>query len=194
MIRWTVAALALVLTTLVVLALLPDRRPDPPDARIRLFDASLTLYPEADPDAVWTFAVPEAVYDPTAETTTLFDLRDGARLEGGEVDFTLAGDLVVIDRNDDLRGDRLVAVLQADGLVLEMESRAGRQVHVDQRAGRFAVPRATISGDGLDGVYEDMRIAFDFTEFEAGGPGTVGIASFEAERQRSPSAAPGGPP
>lgn len=185
MIRWTVAALSAVLVTLVALALLPDRRAEPPDARIRLHDAQLTLYPEADPVAVWTFAVPEALFDPTTDTTTLLDLRDGARLEGGAVDFTIAGALVVIDRNDDLRGDHLIAVLQADGLVLDMEGRDGRQVHVDQRAGRFAVPRATISGDGLDGIYEDMRIAFDFTEFEAGGPGTVGIATFEAERGRA---------
>jgi len=183
--RWTLVALVAVLLTLVVVSLLPDRRSDPPDARIRLYDAQLTLYPEADPAAVWLFSVPEAIYDPNAETTTLLDLREGARTEAGEVDFTLTGERVVIDRNDDLRGDHLVAVLAADGLTLEMEGRAGRQVHVDQRAGRFAVPRATITGDGLDGVYEDMRIAFDFTEFEAGGPGTVGIASFDAERGRS---------
>ncbi len=173
------------LVLLGVLALLPDRRAEAPDASIRLFDAKLTLYPEADPDAVWTFAVPEAAFDPLTETTTLFDLRDGARSEGGLIDFTLAGAEVVIDRNDDLRGDHLRAVLQADGLELDMEGRDGRQVHIDQRAARFAVPRATITGDGLDGVYEDMRIAFDFTEFEAGGPGTVGYATFEAERGRA---------
>ena len=185
MLRWTLVALVGVLVTLVVVAALPDRRADPPDASIRLFDARLTLYPEADPDAVWTFAVPEAAFDPSAETTTLFDLREGARRVGEEVDFTLTGDEVVIDRNDDLRGDALQAVLEADGLVLDMEARAGRQVRIDQRAGRFEVPRATITGDGLDGVYEDMRIAFDFTEFEAGGPGTVGFATFEAERGRA---------
>jgi hypothetical protein len=183
--RWALASLFAVLGTLVVLATLPDRRADAPDASIRLFDARLVLYPEADPDAVWTFAVPEAAYDPVAETTTLFDLREGARRVGDEVDFTLQGAEVIIDRNDDLRGDQLRAVLQADGLQLDMEARAGRQVVIDQRAGRFEVPRASITGDGLDGVYEDMRIAFDFTEFEAGGPGTVGYATFEAERGRS---------
>lgn len=180
--RWTVVALVGVLLTLVVVAALPDRRAEPPDASIRLFDARLTLYPEADPEAIWTFVVPEASYDPTAETTTLLDLRDGARSVGGEVDFTLTGDELVIDRNDDLRGDALQAVLQADGLVLDMTARAGRQVRIVQREARFEVPRATITGDGLDGVYEDMRIAFDFTEFEAGGPGTVGYATFETER------------
>jgi len=180
--KWTVVVLAAVILALVALSALPDRRADPPDASIRLFEARLTLYPEADPDAIWTFVVPEASFDPTAETTTLFDLRDGARSVAGEVDFTLTGDEVVIDRNDDLRGDALRAVLQADGLVLDMAARAGRQVRIDQRAARFEVPRATITGDGLDGVYEDMRIAFDFTEFEAGGPGTVGYATFEAER------------
>ncbi len=185
MLRWTLAGLALVLLTLVALTALPDQRGEAPDAGIRLYEAQLTLYPEADPDAVWTFVVPEALYDPRAETTTLFDLRDGARSEGGEIDFTLQGAELIIDRNDDLRGDHLLAVLQADGLELEMEAREGRQVVIDQRGGRFEVPRATITGDGLDGIYEDMRIAFDFTEFEAGGPGTVGYATFEAERGRA---------
>ena len=182
MLRWALVALILVLVTLLLLTLLPDRRAEAPDADIHLFEARITLYPEADPDAIWTFVVPEARYDPLAETTTLLDLREGSRSEGGEVDFTIEGEEVIIDRNDDLRGDHLRAVLLADGLELDMEARQGRQVVVDQRAGRFEVPRANITGDGLDGVYEDMRIAFDFTEFEAGGPGTVGYATFEADR------------
>jgi hypothetical protein len=170
---------------LAVLSLLPDRRPVVPDATITLYDVRLTLFPEADPLAVWSFESPEARFDPAADTTVLRDLRDGRRIVGGETDFTLHGDEVTIDRNDDLIGARLSAHLVRDGWDLEMSARDGRLVRIAQREGRFEVPRAEIRGEGLDGVYEDMRITFDFTEFEAGGPGTVGYAAFEADRAPS---------
>lgn len=36
-----------------------------------------------------------------------------------------------------------------------------------------------MSGPDLgESVFEDMRISFDFTDFEAGGPGTVGYSEF----------------
>jgi hypothetical protein len=182
--RWSAASVVLVVVVagLLVLSALPDRRPEVPDATITLYDVALTLYPEADPDATWTFAAPEARYDTRAETTVLLDLRDGQRLVDGRLDFTLEGDEVTIDRSDDLIGDRLRAHLVEDGWDLDMSARDGRLVRIAQREGRFEVPRAEISGEGLDGIYEDMRISFDFTEFEAGGPGTVGYAAFEADR------------
>jgi hypothetical protein len=175
-------ALVAVVATLAALTLLPDVRPEVPDASITLYDVALTLYPEADPDATWTFSAPEARFDPRLETTLLMSVQDGRRVVGGEVDFTLEGDEVTIDRNDDLIGDRLSAHLVADGWDIDMASRGARRVRIAQREGRFEVPRAEIRGEGLDGVYEDMLISFDFTEFEAGGPGTVGYASFEADR------------
>jgi hypothetical protein len=183
-VRWSFAliVLAAVIASLAILASLPDRRPEVPDATITLFDVNLTLYPEADPDATWSFAAPEAHFDPRVETTRLLGVHDGRRVVGDEIDFTLVGDEVLIDRNDDLIGDRLSAHMVADGWDLDMASRGGRQVRIAQREGRFEVPRAEIRGEGLDGVYEDMLISFDFTEFEAGGPGTVGYASFEADR------------
>lgn len=187
MLRLSAALLVLVavIASLALLASLPDRRPEVPDTRIRLFDVDLTLHPEADPEAVWSFRSPEAHFDPRLETTTLMAVEDGRRTVDGVVDFTLEGDEVMIDRNDDLIGDRLRAHLVADGWDLEMASRGARQVRIAQREGRFEVPHAEISGEGLDGVYEDMLISFDFTEFEAGGPGTVGYASFEADRRSS---------
>jgi hypothetical protein len=42
----------------------------------------------------------------------------------------------------------------------------------------------SVSGEDLGrSVFEDMRIGFDFTTFEAGGPGTVGYGEFKV---RSP--------
>jgi hypothetical protein len=190
--RWSAAlvVLAVVIASLAILATLPDRRPALPDATIRLFDVVLTLHPEADPDATWSFAAPEARFDPRLETTVLVGVHDGRRMIGDTIDFTLEGDEVMIDRNDDLIGDRLSAHLVADGWDLDMAARGARQVRIAQREGRFEVPRAEIRGEGLDGVYEDMLISFDFTEFEAGGPGTVGYASFAADRVPPPRSDP----
>lgn len=184
MIRTGVAVIVLValVGVLAVLTLVPDRRPELPDTTIALYDVRLTLFPEADPAAVWTFESPEARFDPAADATTLSDLRDGRRIVGGETDFTLEGEQVTIDRADDLIGERLRAHLIRDGWILDMSARGDRLVRIAQREGRFEVPRAEIRGEGLEGVYEDMRISFDFTEFEAGGPGTVGYAAFEADR------------
>jgi hypothetical protein len=181
---WSAALVVLVVVIggLVVLATLPDRRPELPDTTIRLFDVELVLFPEADPEAVWFFSAPEARVDPREETTVLGRIDDGRRTVAGETDFTLAGAEVLIDRNDDLIGARLNAHLVTDGWDLDMEARGERLVRISQRQGRFEVPRATIRGDGLDGVYEDMFISFDFTDFQAGGPGTVGFARFEADR------------
>jgi hypothetical protein len=191
-IRWSaaLAVLAVVIVALVVLATLPDRRPELPDTTIRLFEVDLVLHPEADPGAVWFFSSPEAHVEPREETTTLQRIDDGRRTVAGETDFTLIGDQVLIDRNDDLIGARLSAHLVADGWDLDMEARGDRLVRISQRQGRFEVPHATIRGEGLDGVYEDMFISFDFTDFQAGGPGTVGFARFEADRFPLPDNGP----
>jgi hypothetical protein len=55
----------------------------------------------------------------------------------------------------------------------------GRQVLINQRSGKFEVPRVTVTDpDKNTIVFEDMRIGFDFTTFQAGGPGTVGYGEF----------------
>lgn len=179
MTRAALIALAVVVLGLVGISLLPDRRPELPDATIVLDDARVLLLPAADPDAVWTFTAPTARFDPDAESTELLGVEDGARTVGDVVDFTLRSGRLVIDRRDDLVAERLEAHLVADGWDVVMEGRAGRNVLVRQDAGRFEVPHVEISGDGIgDSVYQDMRISFDFTDFVAGGPGTVGTSAF----------------
>lgn len=176
--------LALVVVTLGLwlLTLLPDRRPDLPDTTIVLRGASVVLLPEADPSAVWTFIAPEARFEPDTSVTELLDVQDGARTVDGVVDFTLRAERLIIDRRDDLVANRLDAHLVADGWDVVMEGRAGRNVLVRQDVGRFEVPHVEISGDGIgDSVYQDMTISFDFTDFQAGGPGTIGTSAFIAE-------------
>ena len=177
--RLALLALVVVLLALLVVAVLPQHRAAVPDATIDLRNASVTLYPAADPHAVWSFQAPDVRYDPTTRDTTLLDITDGRRLVDGATDFTLASDKVVIDGQDDLHGEHILAHLVSDNVDLDMVGRNGRQVLIDQRAGQFQVPRVTVTDpDHNKVVFEDMRIGFDFTTFEAGGPGTVGYGTF----------------
>jgi hypothetical protein len=176
---WT---LAIVILGLFGLSLLPDRRPDLPDATIDLRNARVVLLPEADPEAIWTFSAPLARFDPERDTTELLGVEDGQRTVAGVVDFTLRSERLIIDRRDDLIGERIDAYLIADGWDVLMEGRAGRQVLVRQETGRFEAPHVEMSGEGIgESIYQDMRISFDFTDFQAGGPGTVGTSAFVAD-------------
>jgi len=176
---WT---LLVVILGLYGLSLLPDRRPELPDATIDLHNARVVLLPEADPAAVWTFSAPLARFDPNRDTTTLIGVEDGMRTVDGVVDFTLRSELLLIDRRDDLIAERIDAYLIADGWDVLMEGRGGRQVLVRQETGRFEVPHVEMTGEGIgNSVYQDMRISFDFTDFQAGGPGTVGTSAFVAD-------------
>ncbi|MDT3683311.1 MAG: hypothetical protein ROY82_12655 [Truepera sp.] len=179
MVRWATISFAVVVMVLVVVALLPGRETAVPDAAIELQSAALTLYPQSDPTAVWYFSAPEAEYFPDRQETTLVKVDDGRRTVDGVTDFTLTAESVTIDRNDDLRGEHMHAHLVEDDLDLDMTGKGSRLVLINQRAGRFEVPHAVMSGPDLgDSVFEDMRISFDFTDFSAGGPGTVGYAQF----------------
>lgn len=175
--------LALLLVTLLSLTLLPDRRGELPAAVIELRQAEVLLMPAVDPNALWTFSAPHARFDPERDTTELEGVEDGARWVDGELDFTLRSPFIVIDRRDDLITEELDAHLIADGWDVRMEGRAGRNVLIRQESGRFEAPHVEMSGDGIgDSVYQDMRITFDFTDFQAGGPGTVGTSAFVSER------------
>lgn len=182
MTRAALLTLVAVVIGLFALTLLPDRRPAVPDATIALTDARVVLMPEADPAAVWTFGAPTALFDPDRDTTELFGVEDGARTVDGVVDFTLTAERLVIDRRDDLIAERIDAHLVADGWDVLMEGRDQRNVLVRQDVGRFEVPHVEITGEGIGrSVYQDMRISFDFTDFQAGGPGTVGTSAFVAD-------------
>lgn len=188
MLRYALLSMALVLGLLVYLALQPREGAAVPDAVIVLHDTNVTLYPQADPDAVWLFSAPAVEYVPETQESTLLGIDDGRRTVAGATDFTLASDRVTIDRNDNIRGTAMHAHLVEDEIDLFMEERNGRLVLIDQRMGRFEVPRATMTGPDLgDSVFEDMKISFDFTEFESGGPGTVGYSEFIV---RSPGSEP----
>lgn len=166
---------------LVVLSRLPQDRQEIPDQTIFLSGVTLTLYPQADPDGIWHFAAPDVVYEPESRTMTLLDLETGERVEDGEVDLQLAAAEVVIDAREDLRADRMFALLSGSGECLTMLGSEARQVVVDQQRGRFEIPLLELQGEGFGGEnrWQEVRTSFDLEAFEAGGPGTTTVNEFE---------------
>ena len=175
-------ALIALVATLVLLARTPGAERDEPLEEVVLHDAEVRLFPASDPDAVWRFTARDARYDPNRRETTLNDLTDGERRVGDEVDFTLLADRLVIGRDDDLRSERMDVHLIEDDLDVFMTGRDERLVLVAHRDGRFEVPDLRMVGEGFgESRYQDVRVTFDFTDFEAGGPDTVGVAEFELD-------------
>lgn len=184
MTKWASLTLGIVLLALLALALGP--RAERADVRdeILLADAVVRLFPASDPEAVWRFEAPAVSYDPGTRETTLERIEEGDRRVDGEVDFTLASQRLVIGRDDDLRSERMDVHLVEDDLDVEMEGAGDRQVRVDQADGRFEVPRIRIFGEDFgESRYEEMSVSFDFTDFEAGGPDTIGYSEFELEER-----------
>ena len=181
MLRIALLVFVVVAGGLLLLARLPDQRQAIPDAEILLHDVELTLYPQADPGAIWTFAAPNVIYDPAARETTLVDLEEGARVEDGELDLRLAATRVTIDAREDLRADRMFASLVESGECLTMLGAEETQVLVDQQAGRFVIPVLLLEGEGFGGEnrWERVRTSFDLVAFEAGGAGTTTVNEFE---------------
>jgi hypothetical protein len=178
--RTALLLFAVTIAALVILAILPERERTLPDQRILLENARVTLYPEADQQAVWRFEAPEASYDPERGESTLLRIEDGRREVGGDVDFTVASERLVINRRDDLLGELVFAYLVETGECLTMQGSPEAPVLIDQRRGMFDVPVLTITGPswGDDTRLERMRVSFDLQQFDAGGAGTTTIAEF----------------
>ena len=159
-----------------------------PDATISLASAEVILYPQEDPDAIWYFASPEVQYDPDLRETTLNNIEDGKRTINQETDFTIEAEKVVISSDDNLRGDHILAHILEDDSRLDMQSRNGRSVLINQREGNFEIPQGvyTLGGSTEESTLQNMIISFDLESFTAGGEGTIGITKFEIEDREEP--------
>ena len=179
MFRLALLALGLTVAVLVVLSLFPQPQKVTPGGTITLSGASVTLYPQADPKAVWHFAAKNVDYEPDVQETVLHNIGDAERTVGGKTDFTLASKRLVIDAQENLRGQRIRAHLLEANWNLDMQGADGRQVLIDQQAGRFEVPLLDYSGQGI-GKSRDQNVSmtFDLKDFSAGGPNTVGYNRF----------------
>lgn len=181
MFRIALVVFVAVAVALLLLSRLPDERRDIPDPSITLSNVALTLYPQADPAAEWRFTSPTVVYDPASRETTLMELESGARVEDGEIDLELASGRITIDAREDLRAERMYALLHGSGECLTMSGSEGEPVVVDQAEGRFVIPLLELQGEGFGGEnrWERVRTSFDLETFEAGGAGTRTVNEFE---------------
>ena len=168
MLRLTAVALAVTVVVLLVVALLPQQERAVPGEIIELSGANVTLYPAADPEAVWYFAADTVDYDPALGETTLYAIEDARRTVSDETDFTLQSDEIVIDTEDNLRGERMLVHLVEANWDLTMQAGEGSQVLIDQAEGKFDVPILDYTGDGLGQNHaEGVRMNFDLTDFES---------------------------
>lgn len=179
MLRIALIAFAVCVVVLLGLSLLPERLREIPDSAIRLQSTTLTLYPQSDPEAVWRFTSPDVTYQPESRETTLRSIHEGERIKNGELDFTVTAEALTIGADDNIRSTALEVHLIDAGWHMAMEARADRQVLINQSGGTFEIPRVAIRGEGIDGVYENMVISFDLTNFTSGGEGTVGYSTFD---------------
>ncbi len=179
MLRLALVAFTVVIVLLIALAFSPEKVKVFPNTFIELSESKLTLYPSADPEATWSFKAQKILYEPDTRESELFDLSDGKRVVNDEVDFTLTSDRVTIDQADNLRGDLIYVHINNANWDLDMHASEYRQVLIDQNVGKFEVPLLLYRGDGIsESRDENVRMNFDLTEFEAGGPGTIGHNSF----------------
>ncbi len=179
MLKLALIGFTIVVGLLVALSFSPEKVKVFPNTFIELNEAQLTLYPSADPEATWSFKAQKTLYEPDTRESTLFNLSDGKRVVNDEVDFTLNSNKVTIDQADNLRGDLIYVHINNANWDLDMHANEGRQVLIDQNIGKFEVPRLLYRGDGIsESRDENVRMNFDLTEFEAGGPGTIGYNSF----------------
>ena len=193
--KWAVVAFSVVLLLLLFLAIRPRQERGEVVEEIRLDDAEVRLYPAGDPEARWRFDASAVVYDPAARETTLTAIQDGERRVGSDLDFTLEAERLVIGRDDDLRAPSMDVHLVEDDLDVEMEGTDERLVLVDQDEGRFEVPSIRIFGEDFgESRYENMRVSFDFTDFQAGGAGTIGYSEFQIEERGAPGGDASGRP
>lgn len=178
-----------VIVLLIALALQPGGQQELPAEGVLLQSATVVMYPRADQDAIWHFASPEVEYSPDSSTSVLSGLSDGRRTVGGETDFTLDADELLIDSNENLRGEQLFVNLLASGECLTMLADGSDQVVIEQSSGLFRVPLLHISGPawGSDNQWQQVEASFDLEEFSAGGPGTFTVNEFLAgEGQENP--------
>jgi len=178
--RLALLALGLTVAVLVALSLFPQRRQVTPGGTIALTGAAVTLYPQADPDAVWHFAAEHVDYEPDVQETILRDIGDAERNVGGKTDFTLASKRLVIDAQENISGKQIEVYLPDVGWTLDMRARNGDPVLLDQEQGRFVAPAIDITDETEQNISSSKNLSmnFDLTDVRTGGEGTQNRDSF----------------
>lgn len=180
MLRPALLALSATVALLVTLSLLPQRERTVPGGTIALTGAQVTLYPQADPEAVWNFDAERVDYEPDTGESVLYDIADAERTVGGETDFTLASKRMNIDAQENLRGEQIEVYVPDAGWKLDMRAHEGKPVLLDQQQGRFIAPAIDITDENGDTISSSKNLSmnFDLTDAQTGGEGTQNSDSF----------------
>lgn len=180
MFRIALLALSVTVFGLIALSLLPQRERAVPAGTVELTGARLTLYPQADPEAVWHFNAERVDYEPDLGETTLYMIRDAERSVDGETDFTLESERIVIDAQENILSEHIEVYIPDMGWTLDMRGRDGVQVLLDQERGRFEAPLFDVVSDdgGAESLGENVGMNFDLTDVTTGGEGTRNRDSF----------------
>lgn len=178
MLRFAILAFSIFIVGLTVLSLLPEKEELTPDTTIELQKTRLTLYPQADAEAIWEFEVGNVNYRPESREAELNAVDNGSRTVNDEIDFTLKSDQLVIDSADNIRGEELLIHLVEADWDLEMLAKDGRQVLIDQNQGRFEAPTLHLFDDNDKSVSSNVTMNFDLTNWSDGGPNTIGYTTF----------------
>lgn len=181
MFRFALFALASTIAVLVGLSLVPQPERRVPGGTIKLSGATLTLYPQADPKAIWHFAAERVDYEPEIGETTLHTIDDAERTVGGETDFTLTSERITIDAQENLRGDAIEVYIPDVQWTLDMQTEEGNPVVIDQTQGRFNAPSYAISDKAgkTESYGQNMSMNFDLTDMRTGGTGTKNSDTFK---------------
>ncbi len=102
MTRLALIALSILIGLGLIVSVLPAPKSEA-KAEVRLEGVKLELYPAADPDAKWTFAAKDVVYNPETRESTVKLEGIGQRILNGKVDLELRSDVLTIDSQDNLR-------------------------------------------------------------------------------------------
>lgn len=188
MFRLALIALALTVVVLVGLSLMPRPERRVPGGTIELSGAQVTLYPQADPAAIWHFAAERVDYEPEIGETTLYDIGDAERTVDGETDFTLTSPEIIIDPQENLRGDAIEVYIPDMAWTLDMQTQDGTPVVIDQTQGRFNAPRFDIVDKDERDVSngQNMSMNFDLTDMRTGGADTKNSDTFRDQPNQQP--------
>ncbi|HEX2864756.1 MAG TPA: hypothetical protein VHN99_09320 [Deinococcales bacterium] len=172
MTRTALIVLAVVAVLGAVLALLPTPPARTP-GNVELTGVSMVLFPEADPDARWTFSSQSVAYNPDTRESLVRGKTRGERFLKKTLDLTLDASDVTIDSNDNLTTQQASIYIINGCVRVNLGQPSGTPVFIDQSSG-YQAPYADVTFPNFHTTGGPLSASFDLERFELGNPnGTI---------------------
>jgi hypothetical protein len=167
-----VTRLSLVLIVLltafgVVFALLPGRRQELRE-EVTLSGVKMVLYPQADPNARWTFEAEEVVYNPNTQESLVKRPQNGKRWlrpkNGGpeQLDLELKAKNLTIDAGDNLRTQEANIFVPNGCYYLKLGKPDATPVLIQQASG-YQAPYVKMVSPTINLTGGEFSYSFDFS-------------------------------